>query len=490
MSVRLHFLSLAGDEHGYGCVCLWATHSIALDDPQHAMTCYEAGASLYFRAPQEMADELIPKISCDVGLEFGGLYQSNYVAIDEEGGNVSMEDLADSQSKGEIETFVACSGHVTDWHFDFMENFTVQLKGSKRWYLKRGNLTHVIRGATPHYKPDENAEQQMMLHRLQDEEFKLNNPKSYFDSSREDVECVVLNPGDLLYFPAGCWHRVECLEDSISVNLSLVGSTWADIASNIFRQQLWRNDIFRSMVCVNRHCGASVQPPSKLISCISNQLRKDDGSAAGTSKTEQLDATWNLLQKGCNEVTNSLKQVLNPRTLLPRAALLPRLASLDCTKDSMVNILQHLYGEDPRHCHSNDEWPTSLQLHPGVVITNQKDVPQYASTSSEDFEGDYRDPEETPQGMEGYLVFVNMGNEEIQPMVRLVLHVSKVQSLCMEHLRKRCSGNLGIPTMRIHPSDLLDPCRSKNQSPSFRDLPNPQQQLLRILRSLDLLLDC
>jgi len=80
---------------------------------------------------------------------------------------------------GEIETFVARAGHVTgelhsslsifnsdrvpafclffsaDWHFDFMENFTFQLRGSKTWKMRKGDIPHPIRGCTPHYKTTE-----------------------------------------------------------------------------------------------------------------------------------------------------------------------------------------------------------------------------------------------------------------------------------------------------------------------------------------------
>lgn len=47
---------------------------------------------------------------------------------------------------------------------------------------------------------------------------------------------VELGPGSVLYFPAGMWHRVECTEDSISINISLVGSTWADLIADATRQ--------------------------------------------------------------------------------------------------------------------------------------------------------------------------------------------------------------------------------------------------------------
>ena len=76
--------------------------------------------------------------------------------------------------KGEIEVFVSREGHVTEWHCDFQENFTIQvyflsstlslihsltstsialfqLQGSKTWELWGGMPRHPIRGFTPHF---------------------------------------------------------------------------------------------------------------------------------------------------------------------------------------------------------------------------------------------------------------------------------------------------------------------------------------------------
>ncbi len=61
------------------------------------------------------------------GLNFGGYFPTGEI-------------------KGEIETFVSKKGHLTDWHFDFQENFTIQLSGTKRWKVMRSGITHPIRG--------------------------------------------------------------------------------------------------------------------------------------------------------------------------------------------------------------------------------------------------------------------------------------------------------------------------------------------------------
>ena len=79
---------------------------------------------------------------------------------------------------------------------------------------------HPIRGATPHYKSTGNREEQTKVHRVVDPTFKVQPEPGFFD----DAEQVLLEPGSLLYHPAGVWHRVEAEEDSISVGLILQAS--------------------------------------------------------------------------------------------------------------------------------------------------------------------------------------------------------------------------------------------------------------------------
>ncbi len=40
---------------------------------------------------------------------------------------------SDGKTMGEIETFFSKKGNLTDYHIDFQENFTLQIKGSKIW---------------------------------------------------------------------------------------------------------------------------------------------------------------------------------------------------------------------------------------------------------------------------------------------------------------------------------------------------------------------
>ncbi len=98
--------------------------SVEVDTPEAALTCHGAGASLYFRSPQEASDVLVAAMSRDVGMAFGSVHASGDV-------------------KGEIEVFVSKAGHVTEGHFDFQQNWTFQLRGRKRWWLKKASAAGV-----------------------------------------------------------------------------------------------------------------------------------------------------------------------------------------------------------------------------------------------------------------------------------------------------------------------------------------------------------
>ena len=190
--------------------------SFKTDDPHVALACHHGGGSLYFRSSQEMADRFVVAMARDLGMNFGCLQPTG-------------------EPQGEIETFVSRKGHVTDWHYDFQENFTMQLRGSKRWHFRKSGVTRPIRGFTPHFRSSsEIVEMQVKAARLDGTHFEYSVDASPFQT----VDSVLLQEGDILYFPAGLMHKVECTDDSISINISLVGTRWADFMGDAVRQML------------------------------------------------------------------------------------------------------------------------------------------------------------------------------------------------------------------------------------------------------------
>jgi len=117
--------------------------SVELEDPSAAAALHSAGHSAYCRAPPGVEQSLVGHLLAGTGL---GCLSAAEAATQE--GTASTESAL---ARGEVEMFFGTAGHVTDWHFDFQENFTVQLSGSKRWLLARSPIAHPLRGHTPHY---------------------------------------------------------------------------------------------------------------------------------------------------------------------------------------------------------------------------------------------------------------------------------------------------------------------------------------------------
>lgn len=196
-------------------------------DEDTALTLYKAGASLYFRAPQNLADLLVSKIATALGMAF---------TSQGPGGNL----------RGEIETFVSRKGHVTEWHTDFQHNFTIQLTGRKVWKFKKGPVDHNLRALSPHFADRSNYEQQMKLHLMSSPSRQEFRPPDSFFSDAEQVEVC---EGGVLYHPAGIWHRVECVSDeAVSINVSLTTAPWAEVLTDALHQALWARPEFRAPV--------------------------------------------------------------------------------------------------------------------------------------------------------------------------------------------------------------------------------------------------
>ena len=153
--------------------------SIQVAEATEALHLYGAGHSLYCRASRALEELLVPRLLQE--LQYG------------------VRGSTDRFQRGEIETFFSRHGHVTDFHTDFQENMTIMLSGAKRWTFAARGPAAPLRGCTPHYRSKEVAETQLKALRLSGEEPTPGD---------ERQECV-LRAGDVMYHPAGIWHRFE-----------------------------------------------------------------------------------------------------------------------------------------------------------------------------------------------------------------------------------------------------------------------------------------
>lgn len=191
--------------------------SIALEDPAAAVHLHAAGHSVYCRAPEDVEGVVVRKLLAELGL---GIRPTS----------------SDRFTRGEIEMFCSKKGHITGkdghsaqrrgcffvdhvllyltfallcagFHTDFQENFTIQLKGKKRWYIRPSTVKHPLRGCTPHYDSPEVAEQQLKAHHLVDGNFSF---EQFGESSCAAEEQVVK------FRAAALFHR----KDELGVTLT------------------------------------------------------------------------------------------------------------------------------------------------------------------------------------------------------------------------------------------------------------------------------
>jgi hypothetical protein len=212
--------------------------SIEVADAETALALHAVGHSTYCRAPPRVEQQLVASLLRETGLGCGQYDPSGE-------SNVCL-------GRGEVETFISASGHATDWHFDFQENFTIQLSGIKKWILMEGSIVDPLRGCTPHYNSPEAVEGQLKAAYLHDKKFVFGKPIPGVNAKGQE-RTVILKPGDVLYFPAGMWHNVETIEPGVSINVSLMATNYAEAISQAichflsqdarFRQPIINNDV-------------------------------------------------------------------------------------------------------------------------------------------------------------------------------------------------------------------------------------------------------
>ena len=208
-----------------------ALTSVVAEDARSAAALHGAGHALYCRAPPDLEAALVDALLGETSLGLPPRRGAGQLA-----------------GHGEVEIFCARKNHVTGWHYDFQENFTVQLRGSKRWRVARSTEAHPLRAHSLHFADASVAEDQRKAAGLchgRDRGAAPSSKKRKRDA--DDVDEFVLEAGDVLYFPAGLYHEVESLDDdNVSLNVSLVAPSWAEVVTSSLRHCLSSREAFRA----------------------------------------------------------------------------------------------------------------------------------------------------------------------------------------------------------------------------------------------------
>ena len=161
-------------------------------------------------------------------------------------------DLGHPETKTKFSLFASRRSAGTSYHFDALENFTIQLRGHKRWHIapNRYVTSPMVNWFAGQPVP---AELELHAHRPL--------PKSV----RGRKYVVDLRPGDVLYIPRGYWHSTETGRDSLSAFVGFQPETWADfvaaaLAARLRCEPAWRKNVIASWSeweCSGRRLGAS-----------------------------------------------------------------------------------------------------------------------------------------------------------------------------------------------------------------------------------------
>lgn len=102
--------------------------------------------------------------------------------------------------KVSFRSYLSPQGSGFDMHFDARAATVLQIGGRKRWWYKIDKKTLYPKSNSPHTEY------------LRDSGF---NPPEL-----DEMESIVLSPGDFLCLPAGAWHCAKAEEDSLSLNMA------------------------------------------------------------------------------------------------------------------------------------------------------------------------------------------------------------------------------------------------------------------------------
>jgi len=188
---------------------------------------------------------------------------------------------------GPVSTYASLSpaGEAAVPHYDSSHVFVLQLEGRKRWRLSpRPVVTNPSRGRR--ISADGEIDSQ---HRIEDE--------SVEKIGLDNLEFVVLEPGDILYVPAGMVHSTEALERSLSVMFNFSPPRFDALVELIVRRTLGAEARWR---------GLPAAGPDGATDYVNEGLQRLRGILSGLdAESPVVQAVWAEMTANMGALQNS-----------------------------------------------------------------------------------------------------------------------------------------------------------------------------------------
>ena len=238
--------------------------------------------------------------------------------------------------------------------------------GTKKWYLRKADIAFPFRACATHFKDEASASILRTQHAIA--HLDASSDGKQFNMVPEDIEetceTVVLQPGDVMYHPAGIWHKVETLpadHNSLSINFSLFPLQWGEMMQECMQTMMLRMTHWRRPVMVPRHnCPENAPAKQKkaaeeqsrtftrkmaeaMVESLKNELAHVtathmlpncvlDSSMKTLPKTVQFDEEGNIVG-----VQTGSKMKKDEKSVKKFTSLFPKLAMLKTSEDAAVD---------------------------------------------------------------------------------------------------------------------------------------------------------
>jgi len=130
--------------------------------------------------------------------------------------------------------------------------------------LQASTIKDPMRGCTPHYASPEAVESQLKAAHLHDRKFQFTYPQVGVNATGDAVT-IDIRPGDVFYFPAGMWHKIETIEPGVSINVSLMAANYVAVTCQALHHLLLQDAKWRQPILNTPKPNAAVDVLANLL---------------------------------------------------------------------------------------------------------------------------------------------------------------------------------------------------------------------------------
>jgi ribosomal protein L16 Arg81 hydroxylase len=168
-------------------------------------------------------------------------------------------------------------------HYDDRPVFICQLQGSKRWWYSS--------------TPAITAPQGNWLYRAKDLPLMRAHGFEISEPIEAEFEQATLLPGDMLYLPAGTWHKTSAVGESLALTIRMRENNPALIMRDVLRQLFKSESDWRQPLPLFERTGVSAnEPDEQTMAVFRAQLESVKTFVAGLT-VDDFAAAWKQGQR-------------------------------------------------------------------------------------------------------------------------------------------------------------------------------------------------